>query len=404
MEQIIQHRTDTDFYKFTMYQVAHHFFPDVKVKAKLYCRTPGLKLGQHIEEIQKQLELASKLRFTSQELNYLSSIRLLRDDILTELEKDVLNLNSVSIEKTKNDDLCIEVEDYWEKEIWWELIILPIVQECYTSSLPFNRVTAVSNLIRTIGKFKEYSSKYKFTLSDFGARRRHSREWHDLVVGAYKNCLPGVFVGTSDVYFAMKYGVTPIGTFAHEMYQAISGTCSNLDEVIPRSLDCWVKEYRGDLGIALTDIYGLNVFLKSFDMYYSKLYDGVRHDSGDPILWGNMMLQHYKNNKVDPKNKSFVFSNGIDPMSEECESILSNFWDKAKVGLGIGTKITNDVGVTPANIVVKIVESNGRPTCKIPDGEGKHIGDEDYVQQVKDHFNYRPISQDDLTILKLGGK
>lgn len=400
--QIIQSRLDTDFYKFTMYQTIFHQYKDVKVKVKLFCRNPEIHLGKYKDEINEQIKAASEIRFTKNEIDYLESTKYFKKDILQSLIDDKLNYDSISIDVDENDNLNILVDDYWYKAIWWELIILPIVQEVYQSHVyTFDKVLAVNKLFNTINKFKELGSKYKFTLSDFGVRRRFSREWQDFIIGIYTDQLKGTFVGTSNVKLAMKYHTLPIGTFAHEMYQGIWGTCNDVTEVITKTLDSWVKEYRGDLGIALTDIFGLNVFLKYFDMYYCKLFSGVRHDSGDPILWGNMMIQHYLNNKTDPSTKSFVFSDSIDPMSLSLENILNTFNTKVRLGLGIGTSITNNVGAKPLNLVMKVIESNGIRTCKVPDGHGKALGDQDIIDKTIQKLQISPITMVDL--MKLQG-
>ncbi|HUT43618.1 MAG TPA: nicotinate phosphoribosyltransferase, partial [Desulfobacterales bacterium] len=220
-----------------------------------------------------------------------------------------------------------------------------------------------------------------FKFSDFGARRRYSKHWHDVVVQRMAEKLPENFAGTSDVYFAYKHNVKPIGTMAHEWIQA-GQALTNPRNSQKFMLQKWADEYRGELGIALSDTLGLDVFLKDFDSYFAKLFDGVRHDSGDPIRMGEKIIAHYKKLKIDPKSKTIVFSDSLTiPKAIE---IYQHFKDRIKVSFGIGTNLTNDLVREPLNIVIKMTHCNGQPVAKISDNEGKGMCESaEYLQCLK---------------------
>jgi len=151
-------------------------------------------------------------------------------------------------------------------------------------------------------------------------------------------------------------------------------------------LDVWAREYRGDLGIALTDVIGMDAFLRDFDMFFAKLYDGCRHDSGDPIEWGEKLIAHYESMNINPKTKTAIWSDGL--TIPKAISIYMNFHERIKCGFGIGTNLTNDVGFDPLNIVIKMIECNGQPVAKLSDSPGKTMcEDKEYVKYLKKVFN-----------------
>jgi nicotinate phosphoribosyltransferase len=202
-----------------------------------------------------------------------------------------------------------------------------------------------------------------------GTRRRFSREWHEEVLATLLREVPEYLRGTSNVYLAFKYGITPMGTMAHEYLQTFQAVGIQLRLFQKASLEHWVQEYRGDLGIALTDVIGKKAFLADFDQYFAKLFDGLRQDSGDAYIWGDEMLAHYAKLRIDAHTKSFVFSNALNiPASL---ALYDHFADQVQVGFGIGTELTNDVGLTPLNLVMKLVECNGLPVAKLSDDPGK---------------------------------
>ncbi len=238
-----------------------------------------------------------------------------------------------------------------------------------------------------VKEVKEYDLDiFGFKFSDFGTRRRFSHKWHSIVVDLLRrNIDSNIFVGTSNVYLAKKYSILAVGTNAHEYYQIGQGLPGvQLSESQKYMLQSWVNEYRGDLGIALTDTLGIDKFIKDFDLYFAKLYDGVRHDSGDPIAWGQKILAHYKNLRIDPRTKSLLFSDSLN--FEKAFEIYKTFSKKARISFGIGTHIVNDFQPLqcPLNIVIKLRKVNDKAVAKISDDKGKETCDDnDFLEYLK---------------------
>jgi nicotinate phosphoribosyltransferase len=193
--------------------------------------------------------------------------------------------------------------------------------------------------------------------------------------------LPDNFIGTSNVYLARKYGLKPIGTMAHEWIMAGQGIVKDISESQKYMLQSWANVYRGDLGIALSDTLGSDTFLNDFDKYFCKLYDGCRHDSGDPYTWCDKLLEHYAHNGIDPTTKTAVFSDGL--TVESMIALNKRYCNFIKVLFGIGTNLTNDCGITPLQIVIKMTKYNGNPVAKISDSKGKQMcEDKDYLRHL----------------------
>ena len=239
-------------------------------------------------------------------------------------------------------------------------------------------------------------------IADYGTRRRFSRAWHEEVLRVLVARLgtgdrrpgspqgPGQFAGTSNVLYAMKLGVTPLGTMAHEYLQACQALGPRLRDSQVFGFEMWAKEYRGDLGIALSDVYGMSAFLRDFDLYFCKLFDGARHDSGDPFAWGERLLEHYRTNRVDPLTKTLIFSDGL-TIARTIE-LYNQFRGRCQLAFGIGTNLTNDLGDPPAHeplqVVIKMTRCNGQPVAKLSDTPGKGMCDDEkylaYLRQVFD--------------------
>jgi nicotinate phosphoribosyltransferase len=217
-------------------------------------------------------------------------------------------------------------------------------------------------------------------------RRRFSGAWQREVVATLQRELPQFFKGTSNVMLAKELGLTPVGTMAHEYMQTYQTVGVRLRDFQRAALEDWVQEYRGDLGIALTDVVGMDAFLADFDLYFAKLFDGLRQDSGDPLVWAEKAIAHYQKLRIDPHTKRLVFSDGLDV--PKVLTLYDALADRALTGFGIGTNLTNDVGLEPINIVMKLVSANGQPVAKLSDSPGKALrSDDTFVAYLRQVFN-----------------
>lgn len=388
---IIESLLDTDLYKLTMQQAALHQFPTVDVTYEFRCRNEVDFSQAILEEIQTEIDHYCTLHYTKSELDYLRSIRFFSKDFVDFLSLYKPNSDHIQVYR-HGFDLHIDVTGPWYLTIPFEVPVLAIVNEVYfrhaqpdfQGGLERSKYEAQIELDnkRLVAKIQG------FPFADFGTRRRYSRDWQKHVISILHS-LPN-FTGTSNVYFARHFGIKPIGTMAHEFMMV-----GQAREDVPvrnsqkAMLQSWVDEYRGDLGIALADTVGIDAFLADFDLYFAKLYDGLRHDSGDPIEWGNKVIAHYEKLKIDPTTKTLVFSDGLDMMS--ALEIYTTFKGRAKVSFGIGTNLTNDFpGLTPLQIVMKLTEVNGRPVAKISDSPGKGMcSDEGYLRYLKSVFHIK---------------
>jgi nicotinate phosphoribosyltransferase len=380
---IINSLLDQDFYKFSMGQVVLHHFPHFWVKYRFKCRNNAIPWTQKMaDDIVSELQHFCALKFSEDELSFLRSIRFLKQYFI-----DFLSLYQPSMKHIKvtfDKELAIEIEGPWFLTIFFEMPVLSIVNEVYF------RHTTDFNAIAENGRKKlaakiSAAKKEGFRFSEFGTRRRYSFDWQAEVVKTLNDELPeSIFTGTSNVHFAHALSITPIGTMAHEFIQAGQAVDDvTLSHSQRYMLQKWVDEYRGDLGIALSDTLGFDKFLKDFDLYFSKLYDGVRHDSGDPTEWAERMIAHYESLRIDPKTKSLVFSDGLD--FEKAADLWRKFSKRAFITFGIGTNLTNDFdGVTPLQIVVKMTECNGRSVAKLSDNPAKTMcHDNEFLSYLK---------------------
>jgi nicotinate phosphoribosyltransferase len=384
---IITSLLDTDLYKFTMMQVVLHQFPAAHVQYKYKCRTQGVDLQPYVDEIRDEVRQLCALRFTDEELDYLGSMRFIKSDFVDFLRLFHLPERCISIEKSASPgELDIMVEGPWLHTILFEIPVLSIVNEVYfrnTQLAPAYeegraRLQSKVQLVRSDPDLKE------FRVADYGTRRRFSKRWHEEVMVTLRDTLKENFAGTSNVYFAMKHGLTPLGTMAHEYLQACQALGPRLRDSQTYGFEVWAREYRGDLGIALSDVYGMSAFLRDFDMYFCKLFDGARHDSGDPFQWGERLIAHYRQNRVDPRTKTLVFSDGLTfPLAIE---LAKRFAGRCITAFGIGTNLTNDLSYQPLQVVMKMVRCNGQPVAKVSDTPEKTMCDDKaylaYLRQV----------------------
>ena len=389
---IVRSLLDTDLYKFSMMQVVLHHFPGAQVEYQFKCRTEGVDLTPYVEEIAREVADLCQLRFREDELAYLRGLRFLKSDFVDFL--GLFQFNEKYIRVTCGaapGELAITIHGPWLHTILYEIPVLAIVSEVY-----FRRTQPRADLgegrrrlATKIDILRKVEPELDFKISDFGTRRRFSLAWHEEIIATLKREVPQYFAGTSNVWLAVRNGVTPLGTLAHEYMQACQALGPRLRDAQVFALDKWAQEYRGDLGIALSDTYGTDAFLRDFDMYFCKLFDGARHDSGDPFAWGEKMIAHYQKNRVDPRTKTLIFSDQLTvPIAIE---IARRFHGRARTSFGIGTNLTNDVGFEPLNIVIKMTECNGQPVAKVSDAPGKTVStDARYLAYLRQVFGLEP--------------
>lgn len=388
--------TDTDMYKFTMAQAYLHNCPNEKTVWKWHCRTRNVNLTKLKARILAEIRHVCKLKFQQFELDWFRNgpqHDLFTEDFVDFLERFQLNEKYFHI-STRGNELIITAEGPILHTTWFEIYTMQIIQELYMSSQNIDLAKARRKLRTVVGKLNNATKRgLKFRYADFGGRRRYSFAWQDEVI-AYmtKNCLS--FSGTSNVFFAIKYGITAIGTYAHEMYAVFQGIKNvRLSEAQKAVFDVWTKEYRGNLGIALSDNFGFRAFLRDFDLYYAKLFDGCRHDSGNPFKWGDMLIEHYKKLKLDPRTKVACFSDSLD--ADKMIELAEYFNDRILVTFGVGTYFMATItGGSPISMVMKVIKVNGYDVVKLSDALGKCMcEDQGTIDYTISQYNYVSIDE-----------
>ena len=405
LSPIIVSLLDTDLYKFNMNQVMFHKHTNLNGTYIFKCRNEGVEFtDEMIEEINAQIDHLCTLTFTEEELDYLASLRFIKKDYVEFLrlwhplrryvhcfKSDYFVLHSDEDEEDENiasGGMVLYVDGPLFSVMQFEIYLLEIVNEVYFR-MKHNYLNLVESarekLVAKMNGFR--AGVYDFKFAEFGCRRRLSREWQDFVVSDLirdEHC-----VGTSNVYLAMKYGVKPIGTYAHEyvqMYQGVPGI--QLAYTNKAALSEWFEEYQGDNGTALTDTLGTDLFLRDFNRLQALCYTGVRHDSGDPYIWGDKIIAHYESLGIDPKTKTLLFSDSLN--FDKAQNIAKYFDGRINVSFGIGTFLSNDTNVDALNIVIKLQYVNGHPVAKISDTPGKAMcQDNGYLEYLKKAVEYR---------------
>ena len=390
LQPIIVSLLDTDLYKFNMDQVIFHKHTDLCGQYYFKCRNEnGVFTPEMVKEIKQQIDHLCTLTFKKEELDYLRSIRFIKNDYVEFLRLWHPIRDYVTVKRSKKGELTVVVDGPLFSAMQFEIYLLEIINEVYfRMAYDYDELvkSADERLTAKINAMND--GTYTFSFAEFGCRRRLSREWQEVVVRRFahetKNC-----AGTSNVYLAWKYNLTPIGTYAHEYVQMYQG----IDE-IPLSytnhyaMQDWYDEYKGDNGTALTDTITTDLFLLDFNRSMVNNYTGVRHDSGDPYEWGEKIIAHYKSYGVDPRTKLLLFSDSLD--FDRAQKLYEHFKDRAKVSFGIGTFCSNDTCVEPLNIVIKLQYVNGRPVAKLSDSQGKSMcRDDEYLQYLKNSVAFR---------------
>ena len=395
MTPLLTSLLETDLYKFTMWQTMLHRHPQAQAEYRFVCRnTPAFPLAELLAEVDEQLDHLCALTFTEDELGYLGGLRYMKSDFVDFLR--IFKFQRRFVQASIAADgrtLEIVAEGPQVHVMGFEIYVLAIVNELYfRRSDPAaalaegrRRLQAKIASLRAFGA-GEAPRGHPFEFFDFGVRRRFSGAWQDEVVRTLKDEVPEFFKGTSNVHLAKKYGLVAIGTMAHEYLQSYQAFDVRLRDFQKSALENWVQEYRGDLGVALTDVVGMDAFLADFDLYFAKLFDGLRHDSGDPIEWGEKALAHYAKLRIDAHTKRLTFSDGLNLHTSF--DIYRHFADRTQLGFGIGTNLTNDVGLVPLNIVMKLTQCNGQPVAKLSDSPGKTLcKDETFLAYLRQVFH-----------------
>ena len=390
MQPVIHSLLDTDLYKFTMWQTMLHRHPQTQAEYTFVCRNePAYPLAQLVDEVNAQFDHLCGLSFRADELAYLGSWRFMKSDFIDFLRIFHFQREFISA-RAVGDQLEIIASGPQVHVMAFEIYVLAIVNELYfrrfdqTAALHEGRLRLAAK-VEHLNRFATTPPlRHPFEFFDFGVRRRFSGDWQREVVATFKREVPQFFKGCSNVLYARDLDLVPIGTMAHEYLQTYQTLGVRLRDFQRAALEDWVQEYRGDLGTALTDVVGMDAFLGDFDLYFAKLFDGLRHDSGDPVVWGEKALAHYEKLRIDAHTKRLVFSDGLD--FDRSIALYQHFADRTQCGFGIGTNLTNDMGLRTLHIVMKLTHANRQPVAKLSDSPGKLLCDDDtflaYLRQV----------------------
>ena len=405
--QIIKSLLDTDLYTFTVQQLVFFKHTNLSVKYKFKWRnwkdmSLNISLKDFVGRLKEQLNAFCSLTFTEEELSYLSSVPYFKKEYISYLRVFKPNRNYIKVSLDINNELQIIIDGPWLETIIFEVPVLAIISQLYTEHSTQADQKNLFKIGAQILKNKWEAIKLdkpaeSFRFSDFGTRRRASFDWHYSILNQLLDNVGIHLSGTSNVYFAQRLGLTPVGTMSHQFlqaYQQIKG--GDIIDSQSRALQDWADLYRGDLGIALSDCLTFDFFLKNtFDKYFAKLYDGCRHDSGSPYVWATKLINHYLKLGIDPKSKTAVFSDGLD--FRNAMNIHWSYSNKINCSFGIGTDLTNSCGFIAPQIVIKMVECDGKPVAKISDSEGKGMCEDSGYEK-----HLREIITEHTTIQQMG--
>ena len=396
--KIINSLLETDLYKFSMGQAIYHQFSDYKTTWSFKCRNKDVVFTpEMVEEIKEQIKAYCELRFTEEELSYLNGIKWLKGSYVDFLRLWQPRYEDFTITTEGDKGLSIEAKGTWLNTSMYEIPTLAIVNEVYFR-MAHNYDELMQQFERKLDEKIDWVNKGKYylsTFSEFGLRRRLSAEAQEMAVQKLSHLndtlkCASTFVGTSNVYLAKKYGVTPVGTMAHEWIMCVGQGNHKHNPSYSNwfAMDAWVKEYGVLNGTVLTDTITTDCFLKDFGLTYATLFSGARHDSGDPFEWGEKMLAHYEALGIDAKNKTLLFSDSLN--FEKADKLFRHFAGRCKVAFGIGTYISNDTDVSPLNIVMKVTKCNETDVAKVSDTPGKGMcKNPDYVDYLERTIKWR---------------
>lgn len=389
---IIQSLLDNDLYKFSMSYAYMKLYPEAEGTFEFFDRGKTEYTQEFLNELKSEIQELSKLRLTWEEFIWCLGNRIgqyIPQCFWEWYRGFYFNPDLIKIELDKENHLHIIVTDKLYRVTFWEVPILAIVAQLRGKMLGYK--ADLEYMMKNLEEKVHIAIENDLKFSEFGTRRRFSFEVQDQVVNYLSRNSQGTCVGTSNVYLAKRYGLPATGTQAHEWFMFHSAIYG-YRQANYMSLEDWVTTYDGDLGIALTDTFGSGVFFDNFSRKHAKLFDGVRHDSGDPIWYTDLVINRYKKFGIDPMTKTIIFSNALDfpgyaKLAEYCKG-------KIKCAAGIGTNLTNDVGSKPANIVMKLTQARinkNKPwvdCVKISDDLGKHMGNSKELQLAADTLGF----------------
>ncbi|XBC40579.1 MAG: nicotinate phosphoribosyltransferase [Buchnera aphidicola (Nurudea yanoniella)] len=381
---------DTDAYKFHMQQAIFYNYPNVIVSAKFLCRGKNI-FGKYSNILKKQVEMmASNLYLTNDEFIYMSSFSFFQKKYLLWLKNFRYDVSQVHI-FNNGGKLCIQIYGLWEEVILWEVPLLSLISEIVhnTESPHVTSTIALNYLKKKIFNFYKKTKNINLSnlkIIDFGTRRRFSYNIHFSIIKFLKKNFPWL-IGSSNYHISRLLNINPVGTQSHEWFQAHQQISPILKNSQKMALKIWVKQYGKHLGIALTDCISMDAFLKDFNFDLANYYQGLRHDSGDPFKWGKKAIFHYRSLGIDPLKKILLFSDNL--TFNKIAKLFYFFNNQINTIFGIGTKLTCDIpGVNPLNIVIKLIECNGKPVAKISDSPGKIVCfDKMFMKNLKTAFN-----------------
>lgn len=379
---IIQNFTDNDLYKFTTMNAIQKKFPDAEVVYHFINRDNTVFPFGFDAMLKDEISHMKTLFLTEKEESFMREKCYYFDSVFFDLLKGFrYDPEEVTINQVGG-NLEVKIQGLWYRTVLWEVPVMAIISELY---FRMTSQKAEDPVKKTTKKAQEFIN-LRAELSDFGTRRRYSFQVQDDVVKTLKNNMAGLFNGTSNVYLAMKYDLTPMGTHPHEWFM-YHGAHYGYRIANRQAMENWVEVYDGYLGIALTDTYTTDNFFASFSTKLAKLFDGLRWDSGDPFLFTEKVLNYYKEHRIDSTSKTIVYSDSLN--LEIIRNIKKYVKGKIHDVYGVGTYLTNDVGVKPLNIVIKLFEAKPQgslhfiPTVKLSDVPGKNTGDKNEVELCK---------------------
>jgi len=377
---------DSDLYKYSMQMMVVKHFNTVKVRYDFFNRGKtifpmgfGVRLNKLVQEMQY-------LFLEKEEAEYLHTLPFLTPFYIEYLKSYNFDPSEVQIYQSTEGELMITIEGYWFRTILWEVPLMALISQLYFEMTGLDIDSEEDRTRTNVDKALFFRNNGIF-YADYGTRRRYSLQNHEKVLKdliEYSSPTPQNphgLVGTSNVYLALKYGIKPIGTLAHEVISVIAAL-EGYQEANKKTMDYWSDVYGGALGTMLTDTYTTPQFFKEFCMKYAKLFDSIRHDSGDPVEFGELAIAHYKSLDIDTMSKTLIFSDNLN--TEKVLEIAKHFKGRIKFAFGIGTFLSNDVGVKALNMVIKATKADGKHVIKLSDDLSKNTGDLKTVLLVKE--------------------